>query len=484
LSIWETDNGLYVGYTTDHLEGDPPPLREPIYYTGDRHCVLVGPNGSGKSMRIATPFMALNVGWSVACLDIKGDFRRLTEEHRRRAGNIILALDPFGKSSDGFNPIAALDLDELFPDNALELAQSIIRVEGKEPHWPQAAQEWVAALIMYVRLVLPNGGSFADVRALLGQNDENIRTMVLSPGATIKGVEHFFRYKSFKLAGMMETAARTKWDEIGIKAARFGDITPENRELHSVISTALTQTSWLDSIPVRRDLAKQPFDFGLMKERPVTVYIVLPPRRLSTHSAWVRLIFASIVQKLMREAEAGKVPVAILCDEFAALAGSSIGASGEGADGFPVISKNMSVFRQYGIKLITIWQDLAQAKRIFGDNGFETFLANSGVFQAFAPQDVVTAEYLSNRTGQTTREILQMGESRNPNPGSPMGVNITTSTSVQYIPMPPMLPQDLRNMDVGYSVVFSEKAKGTLRTYAPWPTEIPGMSHIMARHRA
>lgn len=65
-----------------------------------------------------------------------------------------------------------------------------------------------------------------------------------------------------------------------------------------------------------------------------------------------------------------------------------------------------------------------------------------------------------------------------------MGVNITTSTSVQYIPMPPMLPQDLRNMDVGYSVVFSEKAKGTLRTYAPWPTEIPGMSHIMARHRA
>ena len=327
-------------------------------------------------MRIATPFMALNVGWSVACLDIKGDFRRLTEEHRRRAGNIILALDPFGKSSDGFNPIAALDLDELFPDNALELAQSIIRVEGKEPHWPQAAQEWVAALIMYVRLVLPNGGSFADVRALLGQNDENIRTMVLSPGATIKGVEHFFRYKSFKLAGMMETAARTKWDEIGIKAARFGDITPENRELHSVISTALTQTSWLDSIPVRRDLAKQPFDFGLMKERPVTVYIVLPPRRLSTHSAWVRLIFASIVQKLMREAEAGKVPVAILCDEFAALAGSSIGTSGEGADGFPVISKNMSVFRQYGIKLITIWQDLAQAKRIFGDNGFETFLAN------------------------------------------------------------------------------------------------------------
>ena len=99
----------------------------------------------------------------------------------------------------------------------------------------------------------------------------------------------------------------------------------------------------------------------------------------------------------MIEAEANRSsPVAILCDEFAALTGSSIGTSGEGAGyGFPVIFKNMSVFRPYGIKLITIWQDLAQAKRIFGDNGFETFLANSGVFQAFAPQDVVTAECLS-----------------------------------------------------------------------------------------
>jgi type IV secretion system protein VirD4 len=483
MSIWETNSGWYVGYPTDYLEGTPPPLRDPIYYTGDRHVFITGPNGSGKSMRLATVFMGLNVGWSVACLDIKGDFRRLTEHERRRAGNLILALDPFGKHSDGFNPIAALEPDELFPDNALELAQAIIRLEGKELHWPQAAQEWVAAIIMFVRLMIP-GGSFADVRALLGQNDEGIRTMVLSPGAVIDGVEHFFRYKKLKLPGMVETAARTGWDEIAIKAARFGDITPENRELHSVISTALTQTSWLDSIPIRRDLAKPPFDFNLMKEKAVTVYIVLPPRRLSTHSAWVRLIFASIVQKLMGEAKEGKVPVAILIDEFASLAGASVGAGGESADGFPVISKNMSVFRQYGVKLISIWQDLAQAKRIFGDTGFETFLANSGVFQSFAPNDIVTAEYLSRRTGQTTREILQKGESRNPNPGSPMGVSITQSASFQYVPMPPLLPQDLRNMDTGFSVVFSEKAKGTLRAYAPWPSELPGMRRIMARHRA
>jgi type IV secretory pathway TraG/TraD family ATPase VirD4 len=96
MSIWQTDNGWYVGYPTDHLEGSPPSLNNPIYYTGDRHICITGPNGSGKSMRLATVFMGLNVGWSVCALDLKGDYRHLTEDHRRKAGNIIIALAPFG----------------------------------------------------------------------------------------------------------------------------------------------------------------------------------------------------------------------------------------------------------------------------------------------------------------------------------------------------------------------------------------------------
>jgi type IV secretion system protein VirD4 len=295
-SIWETNKGIYVGFAAAATEGElpsrkrwfrprsasPVDLNKPLRYTGDRHICLIGPNRSGKTKRLLIPALHDLTGWSCVVNDIRGDLCAMTQEHRRAAGNHIIKLNPFnvlGMGSDGFNPIAALELTDDFPDDALELAEAVIRVEGKEPHWPQAAQEWVAAIIMYVRLMIPDG-SFADVRALLGQNDDGIRSLVLSPGIETENPEtgeledHYFEYKGLKLPGMIEAASRTGWEEIAVKASRFGDITPENREIHSVLSTALTQTRWLDSRRIKADLAKNPFDYSVMKDQPVTVYLI------------------------------------------------------------------------------------------------------------------------------------------------------------------------------------------------------------------
>jgi type IV secretion system protein VirD4 len=390
----------------------------------------------------------------------------MTEAHRRAAGSTIIDLNPFNvldMGSTGFNPIASMDVGEEFPDDALELAESVIRVEGKDPHWGQSAQELVAALIMYVRLVIP-GGSFADVRALLGQDDDGIRAMVRSPSN--------FQFNGRSLPGMLETAIEEGWDEIAVKVARFGDINPENRELHGVISTALTQTRWLDSRPIKADLQRAPYDFSALKENPTTVYLVLPARRLVTHSAWLRLMIASVIQKLMRDTRRSRVPVLFMLDEYFALA--------EG-DGFPVIQRNMALFRGYGIKLLTVWQDLAQAKALYGPEGFESFLGNAGVVQTFAPQDVVTAEYFSQRSGQTTREIVTTGRALNPSPLAPGGAQMSQNTNVGLIPIAPLLPQEIRNLDDGYSIVFSHMAKGPVRCFTSWPGDVPHLREIMRR---
>lgn len=470
-NLWATDGGIYLGYGATGTEGKPDIEKDPLRYTDDRHICLIGPNGSGKTKRLLVPSLIDLAHWSCVVVDVKGELCAMTAEHRSRTGHIIRLnpFDVFGLGSDGFNPIASLQLNDDFPDDALELAELIVRIEGKEPHWSQAAQEWVAAIIMYVRLVIPDG-HFGDVRALLGQDDEGIRTMVLSTNS--------FHYRrdtpngrvDLTLDGMVETGEKTGWEEIAVKASRFGDINPENRELHSVISTALTQTRWLDSRPVRADLSRNPFDFGVMKERPVTVYLMLPARRLGTHSAWLRLMIASVVQKLMKDTRRGRAPVLLMLDEYYAIA--------EG-DGFPVISRNMALFRGYGIKLWSVWQDLGQAEVLY-QKGFESFIGNAGVLQVFAPQDVVTAEYISKRTGQTTKQVLTSGQSRNPNPGAPMGVNVTDNVNQHYIPMPLMLPQDVRNMDEGFSLVFSHVAKGTVRSFVPWPGELSRYKNIMA----
>jgi hypothetical protein len=160
------------------------------------------------------------------------------------------------------------------------------------------------------------------------------------------------------------------------------------------------------------------------------------------------------------------MPVAIICDEAAALGH------------LPILQNTVALMRGYGLKLFTIWQDLAQLQSIY-KNRWESFIGNAGVLQSFSAQDVVTAEYLSKRTGQTTRQALSLGLSQNLQAGAPP--SYSTSATSAPIPIPLMLPQDIRNMDDGYTVLFSHRIKGTARAYLPFPTEIKGLEAICAQ---
>ena len=120
-----------------------------------------------------------------------------------------------------------------FADDAMGQAEGIVEVGNThEPHWPESVQDLLAAVAMFVRLVIP-GGTYADVRALLAQPDAALRDMIL--GDT-------FEYNGKTYPGMITAGIDHDWEEIGHKAARFGSISPENRELHSILSTGLTQT--------------------------------------------------------------------------------------------------------------------------------------------------------------------------------------------------------------------------------------------------
>jgi len=479
--VWETNRGIYLGFPKQDAEAKPS--QQALRYVGDRHIVTIGPNGSGKSRRLLLPNIAELTDWSMLIVDPKGELCEMTAEHRRRAGSEIVILDPFGKHSTGFNPIKSLALNDDFPDDALGMAEAVIRIEGKEPHWSQAAQEFLAALIMYVRVVMPETGSFAVVRELLGLDHRGLRSLIRG-GHDVDPRQYDlwqrnpddpdladyvppFRYRGKLYPGMIAAGIVHNWEEIGHKAARFGDVTPENREILGVLSTALTQTRWLDSRPIKRDLDGPRCDFSVMKEHPVTVYLILPARRLATHSTWLRLMIGSVLQVLMKDTARAKVPVLLMLDEFFALA--------EG-DGLPIISRNMAMMRGYGIKLWTVLQDLGQAYRLYGDQGFESFIGNAGVLQSFAPQDVITAEYLSKRTGQTTRTAVSASGSVTYGGHQ---ASIQRGSSLAQIPLPLMLPQDLRELADGDSVVFSHKVPGTILSHLPFPTELASCRDIM-----
>ena len=447
-NLWATDDGVYFGYACDHTEGKPPVFdqRMVLPYVGDRHIVTLGPNGSGKSRRLLLPNLARLPNWSILVVDPKGDLATMTASYRANRGNKIVMLNPFnvlGLGSNGFNPVAALDpKSDDFPDDALGLAEALVRVQGQEPHWSESAQDLLAALIMYSRLTEPDGGSLGHVRANLGKPATEFRHLVTD---------------------MMKAGVIHDCEELIVKSGRFREISSENKELNSVISTALTQTRWLDSRPVKADLASGAYDFGRMKQEPTTVYLILPARRLGTHSTWLRLMIAAVLRPLMIDTRKPKVPVLFMLDEFAQLGH------------LPVIENNLAMMRGYGVKLWAVFQDLSQAHAIYKER-WESFLGNAGVLQSFAPQDVVTADYLSKRTGQNTRAVLSFGVSQQAAGNAPTG----GTTSISQAGVPLMLPQDLRNMDDGFSVLFTHRAKGTVRSYIPYPTELSHLREVCA----
>ncbi len=481
-SVWATDGGVYFGFECEEalhpdrpLEGEWKPTPDMHRYADDRHLVSVGPSGSGKTRRLLVPNLYLLKNWSIVVVDPKGSLAARTGPYRAALKNAdgtphkVIVIDPFRVlerdhpelverhpflKSVGFNPLAALDPDDDdFVDDAKALADAMIQIDAKgERHWAQSAQSLVKGLLMVARIAFEQS-SLSHVRTWLGWEPERLALRIRGQA---KGENQFKGWASE--FGEDHPAIATSLN-------RFGEISPENKELLSILSTALTQTDWLDSEPVRTDLARGFFDFGSLKDNPATVYLILPPNRLSTHATWLRIMITAVLTPLLRSVRRAKVPVLMMLDEFAQLGP------------LPVIEKNLGIMREYGIKLWPVFQDLAQAKDIY-QTRWESFVGNAGVLQSFAPHDATTRDYLSKLSGQRLywQKVTSTGESSSP---TQLGTSMSKNIGWQNQQGPVLWPQALGLMETGQSVLFSRGR--VVRSLFPDPTELSGVSDMLAQ---
>jgi type IV secretion system protein VirD4 len=198
----------------------------------------------------------------------------------------------------------------------------------------------------------------------------------------------------------------------------------------------------------------------------MTVYAALPANRLVAQAKWLRLLITDFLQAILSDARPSKVPVLLLIDEA-----SQIGD-------LPLLRDSIALLRGYGCKVWQVFQDIPMHKAIVGDR-FESVVANSGVLQVFAPQDMTTARFLSDRAGQTTADILGYSAPLRTLKGGPA----EGSLSFSHAPLPAMLPQDFINMDDGYSAMFSHKTKGLVRAYLPDPSDIASFDRMLRENQ-
>jgi type IV secretion system protein VirD4 len=423
---------IKIGY---YFDSKKQSTGAPNLFAGERHLLIFGLNGAGKSTRFLTENLVTLKNRSIVVFDIKGELAAMTARTRKKFSDVKI-INPYGVvglPSDGYNPLAILDPsnDNEFSDRAAMLADAIIEMEGKDPHWSESAQGLMQAGIMWeVQEAVREDRepSLFRVRQLLTQADES------ELGAD--GKRHLVKGLAINATKMVEGGGEIIASLVGRFLREHGQ-----NELSSIQSTFDTQTRFLLSPPLQRDLEKKDgVDFRQLREKPTTVYIVLPPNEINRKRRWTRLLISAALCEHMRP---GPVKTLFVLDEFRASVGH-----------LQIISDVWSLVRGYGIQLMPVVQSATQLEKLF-EREWENFAAQAGAVVTIGPpNDMMTANWMSEISGNETiwQDQRSSGESSNQQGG---GVNFSDGLNYGQAERRFLLPQELRSMADGTGRIWT-----------------------------
>ncbi len=387
-----TDTGIPLGF---HAGKEPfntarSPRLNKIYYQDETHLLTIAPTGSGKNISVQIPTL-LEYKGSIVVIDPKGECAVISARHRKTTlGQKVIIINPFDTLKEefnkvdinqfqSFNPLAFLDSEnDNFVADVSALAEALVvgdNIGNSDPYWTNSARDLIVCIIMYV--------------CISDDEKENKHLVRVREILTLP-------YHSFidtdddipdgTLNKMLETISNHAFIPMAQKARRF---LTDDRSNSSVISTAISNTLFIDDPKIAKSLKNNDFDFKDLKKNKITVYIILPAKFLLAYSRWFRLLITSALDTLMSEHKKSDKPVLFMLDEFPIL--------GRMAS----IETAVGLARGYGIQLWMFLQDIHQLRYLYKEKA-ESFLANTGMQQYFVPNDIETAERISKRMGNTT----------------------------------------------------------------------------------
>lgn len=369
----------------------------------NRHLLTIAGSRAGKGTSAIVPNLLLYTG-SVLVLDPKGENATLTAERRGQGrgvaagglGQDVYVIDPFRVAEvddayrSGFNPLAGLDPSaDDFIDECDAIADALV-VEDKGG---EGGSFWTSSARSVLR------GYIAWVAAAPGVQRRDLnevrRLIFLSPGGD--GVGPF---EEQLFAMLTDPEADTPPLAHGVPhEAASSLIGMSDRERSSVLSTVRENIAFLSSPPMAATLSdgnRSP-DLKAWKFGNSAVYLCLPASRLHRHFRMFRLFINRLLGAVEATKEVPGPPALMILDEMHVLGHMK------------ALETAAGLLAGYGVRIWSIWQDIAQLKQIYKDR-WETFLGNASVFQTFGLNDLSSLKYVSDRLGTSSTLAISHSE--------------------------------------------------------------------------
>ncbi|WP_020597523.1 type IV secretory system conjugative DNA transfer family protein [Spirosoma panaciterrae] len=333
-----------------------------ICHDGNSHMMTIAKTGAGKHVNTAAPIL-LTYGGTVIVLDIKRELFHTTARTRRQLGPVY-RLAPFDTETDSFNPLDILAFEtstDVLGQFLAELTalQSISIREGE--FWLTAAKDLLAALFA---VTLAEPAETRNLRFLMNYLFAEDIVYSLALLLDIKGNElPLMAYQS--LSTFIQTTENTR---------------------SGILATAQAAFKILNSEKILRATDRSSFDIRALQkgEKPITIYLQIPPSYLESHSALIRTWIGALMHVIASRQQNPQIKTLFLIDECAAL------------KSFPYLSTMITLFRGFGVITHTFWQDLSLLKAFYAN--WET-IVNNCTLQLYGVNNYRIAKAIEEITG-------------------------------------------------------------------------------------
>ncbi|AGK59766.1 conjugal transfer coupling protein TraG [Hyphomicrobium denitrificans 1NES1] len=343
-----------------------------LRHHGPEHVLCFAPTRSGKGVGLVVPTLLTWPG-SAIVHDIKGENWGLTAGWRARFGRVLL-FDPTNTQSAAYNPLLEVRRGEWEVRDVQNIADVLVDPEGaleKRNHWEKTSHSLLVGTILHV-LYAEADKTLAGVANFLSDPkrpiETTLRAMMTTPHLGKKGIHPVVASAARELLNKSEN------ERSGVLSTAMSFL---GLYRDPVVATVTRRCDWRI-----RDLVEA--------ERPMTLYLVVPPSDISRTKPLVRLILNQIGRRLTEELDSKRRRhrLLLMLDEFPALGRLDFFESA------------LAFMAGYGLKSFLIAQSLNQIEKAYGQNN--SILDNCHVRVSFATNDERTAKRVSDALGMAT----------------------------------------------------------------------------------